>query len=261
MENKVNMKKGQQHKTSYIGITGFMTREEVETMLSLMPLTSERLLMVGILANWKTMQGFKSEGGRHPNIENIKKIFVSHPAALNLIHYSTKKIDSLCEQLAQLAKLSDNNLHGFQLNIVWPPKDELSRYRSIYPHHKIIMTIGDRAIRDVGNSPYLLTSKISEYEGLIDYILLDRSLGYGIPIDPKFMRKYVTILHVADLTMGIAIAGGLSPTTLGVIEPLIKDFPDLSIDAENNLRNQDDSLNLGLAQDYLDRSLQIFGEI
>lgn len=255
----------QKCKMPYIGITGFMTKGEVETALGVMPPSSKRLLMVGILVNDKTIQGLKSRGGRHPDIENIKNIFVSHPLALNLIHYHTKDTDSLCEQLIKLAELSGPNLHGFQFNIVWPPKEELVKYRSKYPNHVTVLTIDGRALDYVKNSTLLLISKISEYKGLIDYILLDKSCGYGIHLDTDFMRTYVKVLHTIDFVASpnvkIVIAGGLSQTTLFRIEDLIKDFPDLSIDAENNLRDQDDSLNLRLTLDYLYGALQIFGEI
>jgi len=142
--------------------------------------------------------------------------------------------------------------------MVWPPRNELRKYYLQYPNHLIVLTIDDRALNAVENSPELLISKIEEYNGLIDYILLDRSLGYGVPMDTKFMRRYINILHATEL--GIVIAGGLSPKTLHLVEPLVRDFQGLSIDAQNNIRNMDDSLNLDVACDYIHRSLKIFGD-
>ena len=247
------------YRKPYIGITGFMKREDVEMALSCMPTLSRRLLMVGVLVNEKTMQNYNHEGnGRHPNVEDIKNIFVSHPLALNMVHYHTKSTDTLCEQLEQIAEMSGPNLHGFQLNMVWPPRNELRKYYLQYPNHLIVLTIDDRALNAVENSPELLISKIEEYNGLVDYILLDRSLGYGVPMDTKFMRKYINILHATEL--GIVIAGGLSPKTLHMIEPLVGDFQGLSIDAENNIRNMDDSLNIDSACDYLRKASEIFGD-
>ena len=247
------------HRKPYIGITGFMTREEVEKALGCMPFPSRRLLMIGVLANETTMKSYNHEGnGHHPNVENIKNIFVSHPSALNMVHYHTKDTDTLFEQLMQLSEMSGQNLHGFQFNMVWPPKIELKKYYLQYPNHLMVLVIDDRALNAVGNSPELLISKIKEYEGLIDYILLDRSLGYGIPMDTDFMRKYISVLRSTGL--GIVIAGGLSSKTLYKIGSLVRDFKGLSIDAENNIRNTDDSLNPDAACDYIYGALRIFGD-
>lgn len=260
MEN--NNKK---HKTPYIGITGFMAREEVETMLKILPLSSKKSLMVGILVNEITMKGLKTRGDRHPNIENIKNIFVPHPLALNMIHYHTKDTDTLCEQLVRLTELSGQSIHGFQFNIVWPPKDEIKKFRSKYPDLVTVLTIDGRALDQVENSTHLLVSKIEEYKGLIDYILLDKSCGRGKPLDIDFMRRYINILNtiyfVADSSVKIVIAGGLNSIVLDKIRPLTSEFSELSIDAENNIRNQDDSLNLEMARDYLQKALKIFREI
>lgn len=245
----------------YIGITGFMTRGEVEDMLNLMPSSSNRLLMVGVLASWKTLYDNKVSG-RYPSIKNISKIFVSHPLALNLIHYNTRNMEDLCDQLVSLTMFGGKNLHGFQLNFTWPPIPELAEYRSICRDNIIVMVITSQAFEfeDAKRSPRLLASRIEDYKGLVDYVLLDRSGGCGMPLDTAFMREYLNVLYAKDLDMGIGIAGGLSENTLNLVEPLIADFPDLSFDAEDKLRNpHDDSLNLGLAQDYLRKSLEIFG--
>lgn len=257
-------KDNKEHK-AYIGITGFMDSHEVGICLEMMPRSSKKLLMVGVLVNERTIQYLETGGGRHPDVKDIKNIFIHDPLVLNMIHYHTRDTDTLCEQLIKLTELSDPNLHGFQFNIVWPPVDEIRKFRSKYPNLVTVLTIDGRALDHIGNYNKLLISKISEYKGLIDYILLDKSCGYGIPIDIKFMREYINILRtidfVADSSVKIVIAGGLNARALETIEPLIKDFPDLSIDAENNLRNKDDSLNLRSAQDYLYEASQMFGRI
>jgi len=241
----------------YIGITGFMTNEEVNTMLNLMPPSSDRLLMAGVLASWKTMYENKVSG-RYPNIKNISKIFAQHSLALNLIHYHTKNTDTLCDQLVSLTKFGGENLHGFQLNFTWPPISELTKYRSICRDYIIVMVVTNQAFEDTEYSPELLASRIEDYKGLVDYILLDRSGGYGIYLDTEFMREYLDILYTKDSNIGIGIAGGLSDSTLHLVEPLMADFPDLSIDAEDKLRNPyDDSLNLGFARNYLCSALKI----
>lgn len=244
----------------YIGITGFMTNEEVDTMLNLMPPSSKRLLMVGVLASWKTMHEGKISG-RYPNVKSISKIFIQHPLALNLIHYHTKNTDTLCDQLVSLTMFGGENLHGFQLNFAWPPISELAKYRSICRDYIIVMVITPKAFEGVKYPPELLVSRIKDYEGLIDYVLLDRSEGYGIRLDTRFMKTYLDILYTKDLDIGIGVAGGLSENTLYLVEPLMENFPGLSIDAEDKLRNpHDDSLNLTFSGNYLYKALKISNE-
>lgn len=242
----------------YIGVTGFMTREEVDNILNLIPPSSKQLLMVGVLASWKTLYEGK-ESNRYPRTKNISGIFTSHPLALNLIHYHTKKTETLCEQLSSLAILGGKNFHGFQLNFAWPPISELEKYRSICQDNIIVMVITPQAFEDIGNYPQVLVSRIEDYKGLVDYVLLDMSGGRGITLNTEYMRKYVETIYNENLDMGIGVAGGLCSDTLYLVEPLIKEFQDISIDAEGKLRNHDDSLNLDFTKSYLYDALRIFG--
>jgi len=243
----------------YIGITGFMNRGEVATMLGLMPEMSGRKLMVGVLVNWETLQGKKLiKGNRHPKVEDISNIFVSSSLALNMIHYHTGKTETLFEQMAGLVELAGPNLNGFQLNITWPPIEELRKFRSEFPDFQIILAITKKAFDSVNNSPECLVMKIKEYDGLFDYVLLDSSGGKGLPMDIKKMQEYLLAMEVFDKKIGIVVAGGLGPKTMNLASSLMSKNRNLSIDAEGNIRNQDDdSLNLNWAGDYLAQGLKM----
>ena len=241
-------------KQPYIGITGFMNPKEVKSVLNLMPESSNRLLMVGVLASQKTIKGLPNrQVNRYPKIGDIMDIFQKHPLALNLLHYNTKEKSTLFEQLVEITELGIKNLHGFQLNIPWPDPEELNKFRSLYPDMQIILQVR-------GSLDYL-NSYILEYRGVVDYILLDTSLGTGTPLDTDEIRKYLEVLSEERLGMDIGIAGGLSPTTLSLVKPLLEEFPRLSIDAEGRLRNENDSLDLSLAGKYLHESLKMFDSI
>ena len=59
---------------------------------------------------------------------------------------------------------------------------------------------------------------------------------------------------------GIVVAGGLGPRTLHLIEPIIEEFPDISIDAQGQLRpshNALDPIDWDMAGEYLTKSLQM----
>ena len=248
----------------YIGITGFMSREEVNSMLSEMPVTQDRLLMVGVLASSKTLAGIESRWpNRYPKINQIGNIFTNHPLALNLIHYNTREPSSLSKQLFKLAEIAGENLHGFQLNIAWPPVDEINAYRERYPKKKIVLQIGNKAFSEINGSPSSLASKVEyDYEKLIDYVLLDPSEGLGKPFDVRRIREYLLYLSIYskdNSLKGYGAAGGLSARTLSLVEPLVSRFPNLCIDAEGLLRSKNDSLDLDKSKQYINRFLEIFG--
>src|SRR3989344_1753052 len=159
----------------YIGITGFMSRDEVASVLGAVSSSSERLIMVGVLASLKTLGGEKNNWpNRYPAVNEIGEIFTDHPHALNLVHYNTDERDGLGAQLTVLSQIfGGKNMHGVQLNIAWPPNEALAYYKSLCPDKQIVLRVGGRALGAVDNSPKILADRVAEYEGLADYILLD----------------------------------------------------------------------------------------
>ena len=123
----------------------------------------------------------------------------------------------------------------------------------------IVLQVGARAFETIGNSLKRLADKIaSEYGGLIHYVLLDASAGLGKPLDAEVLRPYLRALAAKRLPIGLGVAGKLSPTTLGLVEPLVDEFPHLSIDAESGLRDENDDLNVSFAISYLARGNALF---
>lgn len=247
-------------KTPYIGITGFMSLNDALHVLNIVPTNAERLIMIGVLASLKTMRGIQNKWpNRYPSMDKIAGIFPRHPRALNLIHYNTKEIDALGDQLIAMTNFGGENLHGFQLNIAWPSPAALEAYRKTNPSKQIVLQIGGHAFEMVNRSPEILSAKVArEYSGLVEYVLLDPSGGYGRPFDPERAQEYLNALKESNLDIGLGVAGGLSPATLNLVESLTRDFPNLSIDAEGRLRTTDDHLDLNVASEYLRVALSMF---
>ncbi|MBI1984885.1 MAG: hypothetical protein HYS60_02110 [Candidatus Wildermuthbacteria bacterium] len=215
--------------------------------------------MIGVLASLKTMRGIQNKWpNRYPAMDKIAGIFPDHPLALNLIHYNTKEKDTLGDQLVAMTEFGGTNMHGFQLNIAWPSLDVLREYRKEHATKQIVLQVGEHAFEMVNHSPEQLALRVAEYDGMVEYVLLDPSGGYGKPFDPALARDYLLALKAQNLGMGFGVAGGLSPTTLDLVRPLAKEFPDLSIDAEGRLRTPEDHLDLGVASDYLRVALSVF---
>ena len=243
----------------YIGITGFMTRAEVRTILNYMPENPSRLLMVGVLANSKTMEGIPNKRpNRYPKPENLGDIFEPDKRVLNLIHFNTKEPKTLYDQIAKVRKLAGPNCHGFQLNTAWPNLEVLTRVAIQGRRTVVVLQVGGRAFEMINHDPRLLANKVAEYEHVIDYVLLDPSGGYGVPFDTEKTRTYLDALSAKNLNLGLGVAGGLSPQTLNLLEPLVGDFPNLCIDAEGKLRDHNDNLDLRVAGEYIKQSLETF---
>ncbi|MEK6922579.1 MAG: hypothetical protein AABX08_02145 [Nanoarchaeota archaeon] len=244
---------------SYVGITGFMTKEEGDAVLAVMPHDSKHKLMRGVLVSQKTMRGEQNKWpNRYPKPKDISGIFTDHPLALNLVHYNTKELSTLCDQMIEVTEISSPHLHGFQLNIAWPVTDVIEKYRRRYYDMKIVLQIGQHALEQVGHSPEALAKRLEEYYGLVDYILIDPSGGLGKALDTDKAKNYLDVLAAEKFRFGFGVAGGLSPTTLNLVEPLVFYYPNLCIDAEGRLRDENDHLNIAVAREYVKQALKIF---
>ncbi|MFA6515036.1 MAG: hypothetical protein WCT42_02095 [Candidatus Paceibacterota bacterium] len=248
-------------KKPYIGITGFMSPEEVsDTLKGINFQKANRLLMVGVLASSKSLKGITNKWpGRYPSISEMENIFLDNENCLNLVHFNTKEPENLLSQLLEVTDYSGENFNGFQLNIAWPSVRVLEAYKKFYEKKCIVLQIGGDAFNEVSHSPQKLADKVHrEYADLIDYVLLDPSDGTGKPFDPIIAKNYLEALGAKRNNFGLGVAGGLSPTTLNLVEPLVKDFPELCIDAEGRLRTIEDELDVQIAIDYVQKSLKLF---
>ena len=115
--------------TSYVGVTGFMCRQEVRLLLEMLPRPAGRLFMFGVLATDKTLrQEPNKRFNRYPPLARLDNIFVADPAVLNLIHYATGEPATLADQLERLTAAAGPLLNGFQLNMRDPDPGELRRF-------------------------------------------------------------------------------------------------------------------------------------
>ena len=245
----------------YIGITGFTTPQEVTAVMEAWPDAPNKSAMIGVLASSNTLKGRQNRWPhRYPTGGQIKHLFSDHAFAFNVIHYNTEEPETLLSQLERLVELGGPNLHGFQLNMPWPSLKVLELFRRQRPDLAIIFQMRTDTLSMVGNRRQRLVARLSrEYSELIDYVLLDLSAGLGRPLDTPWAREFLNALVVAERGWGVGVAGGLSPATLHLVHPLIEEFPNLSIDAESQLRNRTDFLDVSLAKDYIGRALKMFG--
>lgn len=245
------------HPQPYIGVTGFMTYEEVRSILSSMP--AGRLLMVGVLASSKTMRGEPNAWpNRFPRTGDIQHIFISDPRALNLIHFSTDDPATLETQLEQAIFLGGPALNGFQLNMVWPDPNKL---HSVFSKRslRVVLQIGSNAFRKVEEDTEKLAIKLNDYNGLITDILFDLSGGHGREIDVSRALPVLRAVQTRHPNLGLGVAGGLCASSIQIIKPIIQEFPHVNIDAEGLIRDDVGSkLNLTKTAHYIGKATRLF---
>jgi hypothetical protein len=267
----------------YIGVTGFMYKMEVETVLAWQPRGNfliigprVRPFMIGVLASSKTLAGMENKyPTRYPPVSRIADIFPAWSATdvVNLIHYSTDDPYTLGDQLLKLTVLGGPRLHGFQLNINWPTIREHGRvirelveYHERYPNIRMVLQIGRRAVAETEaffgkEAPRELAKQIFSFGNLISDILFDMSGGRGELLDVEQAKRYLRAISEGVVECGLGVAGGLDGNTLPNIRELLFWFPNLSIDAENNLRDEEDKLSLPAVHGYISAATELCGII
>lgn len=155
--------------------------------------------------------------------------------------------------------LAPNLIQGIQLNMVWPDPTAVKAFKIRNPKIKIILQVGSRALEMVDRQPRLLSQKLQDYKGVADFVLLDDSAGFGKAMDPEFLLPFVRHILTARLDMRVGVAGGLCKSNLHLITPIVESCPDVSIDAEGNIRNKvEDVLDMKEVSAYLVSSFEFF---
>lgn len=250
--------------TPYIGITDFMNFAQVEQMIAVFrahqsPL-SDRQLHVGVMMSYKTLNGIATKWSKaFPHPIEIEGIFASRDT-FNCLHYADyDNSKNYYLDLALALSYCGKHLDGVQLDMVWPDPDDIHKALEAdgkYP--QVILQVGKNAIEACGNDPGRVVARLKPYEGVIDRVLLDKSMGKGLGMDAVGLLPYARAIRDAFPDISIGAAGGLGPDTMDLVLPLLEEFPDLSIDAQGKLRpsgNALDPIDWDMASRYLERAL------
>jgi len=231
----------------YIGITGFAHRDEVLLMVNALPNT-DRLIMVGVgVRDYQYNRG----PNRYPTAANLGQIFVKHPQALNLLHVHTERRAELLEDMFLLRGLAGPHCHGFQLNMAWPDQKVLDEYRSEFPGDTIVLACDRSAFRKVLGSCKNLAQRLRDYDGLIDYVAIDKSGGTGKELDSSFLLHCFDQIAVVLPDLGLVATGGLySENVESRLSPILP-LHACSSDAEGKLRTKDDLLDIAESIRYV----------
>jgi len=255
----------------YVGITDFTSEGQVEAMLSLFqkvkPRGMNRVLHAGVMMSRKTLLGIETKWSEiFPPKETIASIFgIDSEDLLNCLHYAdyTQSVD-LARELSEAIYYGGIGIQAVQLDMVWPDPgmvaDAVHRSRK---RLEVILQIGERALDEAHNNPPLVAEMLADYEDVIHRVLLDKNMGRGKGLDAEFLLPFLRAIREKLPKLGLVVAGGLGPETLHLVEPLVKELPDLSIDAQGKLRPSGDAtdpVDWRMAGDYLVKAVELFSQ-
>jgi len=230
----------------YVGITDFtdfrQVRRMFETFIANRRNGSQRRLHVGVMMSYKTLHDIPTLWQNvFPPKRTIAGIFASDDV-YNCLHYADYEgRPDFWQDLCRAIMLSGIGIHALQLDMIWP--DPVQIANGVHASRKsieVILQIGKHAFEAVGNDPQEVVEKLGDYQGVVHRVLLDKSMGRGLGMDAEGLRPFVAMIKNRFPEMGIGVAGGLGPETIHLVEPLVKEFPDLSIDAQGRLRPSGD---------------------
>lgn len=213
----------------YIGITGFKTREEVEAINDL---SSDANIMFGFLSSKKRLENPHNGGKRSPAVNELKEL-VTATQGWPVIHYFTQTREGLADEVQKV--LDKSECTAVQINQDWPLEKEVDRIHE--KGNRVILQIPRHAQSSIRET----AERVRDYEGIVDYVLIDPSGGLGIPFDLGYAVANMHAVQESLPNAGIGIAGGFSPeNTYEKIKDIQKVFPEeFSIDIETRVRSED----------------------
>lgn len=256
----------------YIGICDFMNFEQVKAMLDVfnanLPAGVERKLHVGAMMSYKTLNGLPTKWEAvFPRKEDIATIF-SSDETYNCLHYVADDMRDDRELWRNMAiaisPYGGIGIHAIQLDrVVWP--DPLQIFNGIHTSRhdddvEVILQISGVALDEVGNNPEELVERLRDYETVIHRVLLDKSMGQGLGLDAVGLLPFLSAIAESLPNLGLVVAGGIGPDTAHLIGPIVKEFPDISWDAQSKLHVDGHAMNpvdWDRATAYLENTLKL----
>lgn len=250
-------------KTAYIGITGVKTEEESLRILEIVReigLPSTHRVMIGGLASYKGLsRGVVADPNQYVLPDELRTVFNPDRQLFNVVHYNSraKGLVAQVEVLLDRVEVAD----GIQLNIAWPEPSILRRLRDRY-YAEIVLQVSAEAAAMLAHEPVRIAAKLAQYEGVIDYALLDPSGGVGKPFDLGYIAPILEAVVDTNLDIGWGVAGGLGPGQLEKLESLLQICPTLSWDSQARLRTADgQALDLAACEQYLVEGVEILHKL
>ncbi len=244
----------------YFGVCDVYSPEEAKAMADELRNSrqySDRKVMIGVMTHPIVLSDDRpmpeeirnAIRAEFPTKEEMAAGFIDDPDVFNTVHYAdlygpdgprkSGEAPDVYKNLERVVEYGGENLHAIQLDITWPSSDELKRFKSEHPDIAIILQVGKFGIKEIDSNPHALVDRLREYGESIDYILLDMSMGMGKSMETEGLLPMLRTVRDQIPELGLAVAGGLGPDSIDLLEPIAAEFPDISIDAQGNLKRKD----------------------
>ncbi len=256
---------------SYLGITGVTTPLQARHLLDIFdqrrPEETTTLLHLGAMMSRKTLYRLPTIWEPiFPKRETLRSVFAAaaRKDVLTCLHYADYEGIDVEESLVEAFSYICPEANSLQLDMIWPDPDEVGAaiargWEGNSPI--VILQVGRKALEGVGRRPSELVSRLGQYAGIIDYVLLDESGGEGRPLQIGSVMSFARAIKEALPWLSLAFAGGLGPETIRpVAKELLAMFPDASFDAQTRVCTNNDArnaLDLTRCAQYLWRALEL----
>lgn len=227
----------------YIGVTDFVTHEQVIQAVSCIPDKVFRRLHVGHMMSYKTFHGIPTRTGWE-NIwlrgEALRALFQPNSRVFNVLHWADYDYP-LCltksNDLVLACKEAGPYLQGLQLDMIWPRPALIKEFKKKLPDIEIILQIGRQALAYMEERLERLPDALVPYLRDVDYFLIDESGGEG-----KGMVVARTLQHLQEMLYvttpeKLAVAGGIGPSTCEPLRDISGLSPLISSDMQGQMRS------------------------
>lgn len=234
----------------YVGVCDVYSPEEARAMADEVRKERQdpnRKVMIGVMTHPLALNPDIEDpvGVREvfPTREQLADGFTDDPDVLNTVHYADlygpRKGQNLLENLEKSVEYGGEHLHAIQLDVTWPDPNELKKFRDKHQETIIVLQVGKFALSEVDGDPQKVVDRLKKYGDSIDHVLLDMSMGKGQGMEAGGLLPLLRLIRQELPELGLAVAGGLGPESVDLLEPIAQEFPDISIDAQGNVKTKD----------------------
>ena len=213
--------------------------------------------------SYKTLNDIETQWSQaFPPKESIRQIFSLVDKNLyNCLHYADYDHRSEFTDIADAIEYAGPWIDAIQLDMTWPdPGMVASGVHTSRRQIEVILQVGKKSIEEANCDPTEVVRRLEDYGGVVHRVLLDMSMGRGVEMYGKGLIPFARAIKEKFPTMGLVVAGGLGPTSTHLVESLLEEFPDISIDAQGKLRPRGsalDPIDWNMAGEYLIKALEL----
>ena len=266
----------------YIGVSGVINTPQQEKLIEQFKqsdLDSSRYLALGVKATHKTQfldqenkygpewypvgaQGFGEALTPQVDSLNVAQLFLD-PAHVSDRQYRYEFIDRVHRRGAAWLDAVQFDMLPWQQDSSLVPFFEKIKYEMGL---KILLQAHNEPMQSLG--PNKLTGALGRYAHVLDYVLFDASHGNGVRMSTDRLQPFLDVAYQSHelQAVGLGVAGGLNSAVVREDLPaLLRDYPDLSWDAEGQLHPVNTAgkrpLDMKLAAEYIAASAEVLRSV